>query len=100
MYPKIIKGKLYEYRSALSYIFLLLFFSAPFLKVNGEQLILLDVLERKFVFFGVIFWPQDFYLFSVVGSARKPSSWRWYLEKLNFGLKVIISNKESLTRGP
>jgi cytochrome c oxidase accessory protein FixG len=63
MYPKIIKGKLYEYRSALSYIFLLLFFSAPFLKVNGEQLILLDVLERKFVFFGVIFWPQDFYLF-------------------------------------
>jgi cytochrome c oxidase accessory protein FixG len=63
MYPKIIKGKLYKYRSVLSYFLLLLLFTAPFIKVNGEQLILLDVLERKFVFFGVVFWPQDFYLF-------------------------------------
>lgn len=63
IYPKIIKGKLYQYRSAVSYFFLALLFAAPFLKVNGEQLILLNVLERKFVFFGIIFWPQDFYLF-------------------------------------
>jgi cytochrome c oxidase accessory protein FixG len=63
IHPKIIKGKLYQYRSLLSYFFLGLLFSAPFVKFNGEQLILLDVLQRKFVFFGVIFWPQDFYLF-------------------------------------
>jgi cytochrome c oxidase accessory protein FixG len=63
IYVKIIKGKLYQYRSALSYFFLTLLFCAPFLKVNGEQMILLDVLERKFVFFGLVFWPQDFYLF-------------------------------------
>lgn len=63
IYPRIIKGKLYQYRSALSYFFLSLLFAAPFIKLNGEQLILLNVLERKFVFFGVIFWPQDFYLF-------------------------------------
>jgi len=63
IYPRIVKGKLYQYRSVLSYFFLLLLFSAPFLRLNGEQLILLNVLERKFVFFGVIFWPQDFYLF-------------------------------------
>lgn len=63
MYPRIIKGKLYRYRNILSYILLLLLFSSPFIKINGEQLILLNVLERKFVFFGVIFWPQDFYLF-------------------------------------
>lgn len=63
IYPRIIKGKLYKYRSAVSYFFLLLLFSAPFIKLNGEQLILLNVLERKFVFFGIIFWPQDFYLF-------------------------------------
>ncbi|WP_432713394.1 cytochrome c oxidase accessory protein CcoG [Pedobacter sp.] len=63
LYPRIIKGKLYKYRSAVSYFFLALLFAAPFIKLNGEQLILLNVLERKFVFFGVIFWPQDFYLF-------------------------------------
>ena len=63
LYPKIIKGKLYRCRAAVSYCCLLLLFAAPFIKLNGEQLILLNVLERKFVFFGVIFWPQDFYLF-------------------------------------
>jgi len=63
IYPKVVKGKLYKYRTVLSYFFLTLLFSAPFIKLNGEQLILLNVLERKFVLFGIIFWPQDFYLF-------------------------------------
>jgi len=63
LYPKLIKGKLYRYRAGLNYFFLTLLFAAPFLKLNGEQLVLLNVLERKFVFFGIIFWPQDFYLF-------------------------------------
>lgn len=63
IYPKIVKGKLYQYRSAVSYFFLALLFAAPFIKLNGEQMVLLNVMERKFVFFGVIFWPQDFYLF-------------------------------------
>eukprot|EP01132_Coremiostelium_polycephalum_P013853 gene13853-16850_t len=63
IYPRIVKGTLYRYRSALSYFFLVLLFSAPFIRLNGEQLILLGVVERKFVFFGLIFWPQDFYLF-------------------------------------
>jgi cytochrome c oxidase accessory protein FixG len=63
IYPRIIKGKLYQYRNWLSYFLLILMFSGPFIKVNGEQLILFNILERKFVFFGVIFWPQDFYLF-------------------------------------
>ncbi|MBC7915080.1 MAG: cytochrome c oxidase accessory protein CcoG [Pyrinomonadaceae bacterium] len=63
VYPKQIKGKLYQYRNWLSYFFLALLFGSPFIKLNGEQLILLNILERKFVFFGVIFWPQDFHLF-------------------------------------
>jgi cytochrome c oxidase accessory protein FixG len=63
LYPKLVKGKLYRYRSIFSYCCLSLLFAAPLLKLNGEQLVLLNVLERKFVFFGVIFWPQDFYLF-------------------------------------
>lgn len=63
IYPRVVKGKLYKYRSSLSYFFLALLFTAPFIKLNGEQLVLLNVLERKFVFFGIIFWPQDFYLF-------------------------------------
>ena len=63
LYPKLIKGKLFRYRALISYSFLLLLFATPFIRLNGEQLVLLNVPERKFVFFGLIFWPQDFYLF-------------------------------------
>jgi cytochrome c oxidase accessory protein FixG len=63
LYPKVVKGQLFHYRSVVSYFFLSLLFAAPFIQLNGEQLVLLNVLERKFVFFGIIFWPQDFYLF-------------------------------------
>jgi cytochrome c oxidase accessory protein FixG len=63
IYPKLIKGKLYQYRSLVSYLLLIPLFLAPFIKVNGEQLVLFDILERKFVIFGILFMPQDFYLF-------------------------------------
>ncbi|WP_411275466.1 cytochrome c oxidase accessory protein CcoG [Daejeonella sp.] len=63
IYPKIIIGNLYRYRSWVSYILLITLFATPFIKFNGEQLVLLDVLQRKFIIFGVHFMPQDFYLF-------------------------------------
>jgi len=63
IYPKLIKGKLYHYRNVVSYVLLITLFATPFLRINGEQLVLLNILERKFVIFGVLFMPQDFYLF-------------------------------------
>lgn len=65
LYPKKPEGKLYTYRKWVSYALLTGLFSFPFLKWNGEQLVLLNFLERKFVFFGIIFTPQDFYLFAL-----------------------------------
>ncbi|MFC3559189.1 cytochrome c oxidase accessory protein CcoG [Pedobacter jamesrossensis] len=64
LYPKKPSGKLYNYRKWVSYGLLLCLFSFPFLKYKDEQLVLLNFLERKFVFFGLIFTPQDFYLFA------------------------------------
>lgn len=61
LYPKIIKGKLYKYRTYLSYLYLAFFFAGPFIKVNGNPLLLLNVLDRQFVIFGQPFWPQDFH---------------------------------------
>jgi cytochrome c oxidase accessory protein FixG len=57
------KGKLYNYRSIVSYGLLLLLFGLPFVKVNGEPFFLFNILERKFILFGVRFWPQDFHIF-------------------------------------
>ncbi|MGE3344906.1 MAG: 4Fe-4S binding protein, partial [Vicinamibacterales bacterium] len=55
-------GPRYRARTVLSWFLLAFLFSAPFIRVNGHQLILLNFLERRFVFFGLVFWPQDFYI--------------------------------------
>lgn len=65
IYPKKPSGKLYNYRKILSYVYLVIFFGLPFIKINGDPIFLLNVLERKFILFGMIFWPQDFYIFGL-----------------------------------
>ena len=63
--PQKPKGKLYNLRTYFSYFYLILFFTLPFIKVEAEPLFLLNVLERKFILFGKIFWPQDFFIFAI-----------------------------------
>ena len=58
-------GRLFNDRKYLSYIYLVVFFGLPFIKVHGEPLFLINVLERKFILFGMIFWPQDFFVFGI-----------------------------------
>lgn len=65
MYPTKPKGKLYNLRKYLSYIYLVVFFGLPFIKIDGEPLFLFNVVERKFILFGSIFWPQDFFIFGL-----------------------------------
>ncbi|EKT4499016.1 cytochrome c oxidase accessory protein CcoG [Flavobacterium psychrophilum] len=63
IFPKKPSGKLYEYRKWVSYFLLIILVANPFLKVNGNQFMMFNVLERRFNIFGFPFWPQDFYLF-------------------------------------
>lgn len=65
IHPKKPKGFLYSLRTKFSLIYLVIFFALPFIKVNGEPLLMLNVLERKFIIFGLIFWPQDFFIFGI-----------------------------------
>ena len=58
-------GKLYNARTIVSYLYLLVFFALPWIKVNGEPLFMFNLIERKFILFGTIFWPQDFFLFVI-----------------------------------
>jgi cytochrome c oxidase accessory protein FixG len=62
VYPKKPKGKLYNWRWVIAWLLLIFFYVAPFIKLKGDPLILLNVLERRFVFFGNVFFPQDFHL--------------------------------------
>ena len=62
IYAKRVKGKLKTNRNWVAAILLIIFYSGPFIKVNGDPILLFDVLQRKFIIFGVAFWPQDFHL--------------------------------------
>ena len=66
IYPKKPEGWFYERRKLVSYILLAFLFAAPFIKIGGNQFILINVLERRFNIFGFPFWPQDFHLFVIM----------------------------------
>lgn len=63
VYPKKPKGRFYRWRTWLSWLLLGFLFAAPFIKVNGHPLLLFNIIDRKFILFGVQFLPQDFHLF-------------------------------------
>ncbi len=59
------KGKYYTARTIVAIFLMIFLFAAPHIYVNGEPLLLFNILQRKFVLFGVVFWPQDFHLFVI-----------------------------------
>ncbi|WP_298221016.1 cytochrome c oxidase accessory protein CcoG [Flavobacterium sp.] len=63
IFPKKPSGKWYDYRKWVSYFLLIVLVANPFVKINGNQFMMFNVLERRFNLFGFPFWPQDFYLF-------------------------------------
>jgi cytochrome c oxidase accessory protein FixG len=64
-YPKKPSGRLYNARTYVSFAFLVIFFTLPFIKIDGDPLFLFNVVERKFILFSVRFWPQDFFIFMI-----------------------------------
>lgn len=62
IHPKKPKGRYTLWRNIVAVILLALFFGGPFVRIHGQPLLLLNIIERKFILFGFVFWPQDFYL--------------------------------------
>lgn len=65
IFPKKPSGKFFKLRAYLSYIYLIGFFGIPFIKYHEEPLFLMNVVDQKFILFGAIFWPQDFFIFGL-----------------------------------
>jgi cytochrome c oxidase accessory protein FixG len=63
IYPKKPSGKFYDYRKWVSYFLLIILVVNPFIKINGNQFMMFNIMERRFNIFSFPFWPQDFYLF-------------------------------------
>src|SRR5436189_4629959 len=60
------KGKIYNLRTWVSWGFFALFFSLPFISMNGRPLFLFNIPDAEFIIFGKIFWPQDFFIFGIM----------------------------------
>src|SRR5437764_11575858 len=65
LYPKRPKGKFHRARVWVTSVLLLVMFGGPFVKINGNPLLMINVVERKFSVLGVIFWPQDNLIFAL-----------------------------------
>jgi cytochrome c oxidase accessory protein FixG len=64
LYPKKPKGRYYLARLWLSFGLIAIMFAGPFIRINGNPLLMINVVERKFSVLGVIFWPQDNLIFA------------------------------------
>ena len=60
--PKVSKGRYYRPRLLTAWGLILSFVLIPILKINGKPLMLLDIGQREFTFFGVTFLPTDTFL--------------------------------------
>ena len=59
------KGRFYNVRTLVSYGFFILFFTMPFIHIDGRPFFLFNVTQAKFILFGKVFWPQDFFIFGL-----------------------------------
>jgi cytochrome c oxidase accessory protein FixG len=62
IYAKKPQGRFTNARSIVATVLLVFLFVTPFIRIKGNPLLLFNIIERKFILFGVVFWPQDFYL--------------------------------------
>lgn len=65
VFPRKPKGKFTNYRDYTSYILLALFFGIPFLKINNNPFLLINLIDRKFFIVGMPFYLQDFFILAL-----------------------------------
>ena len=65
IYAKKPVGRFYRRRTYLSIFLLALLGAGPFLRINGNPLVMLNIVDRRFSILGQIFWPQDMAMFAV-----------------------------------
>ena len=65
VYPRKPKGRYTNYRLLVSIFLLTVFFVLPFIKINGNPFLLINILDREFFILGQPFYPQDFFILAL-----------------------------------
>ena len=66
IYPREIDGRFQRLRKLVVFWLLGMFYLFPWISIGGQQLVLFDLPARRFHVFGLTFWPQDFYLLTLL----------------------------------
>ncbi len=59
LHPADVRGPYQNLRTGLFALLILVYLALPWLRVGGEQAVLLDIAHRRFVLFGAAFWAHD-----------------------------------------
>ncbi|MGE3311342.1 MAG: cytochrome c oxidase accessory protein CcoG [Limisphaerales bacterium] len=65
LYPKQPKGRFYDRRTWVNFVLLAVMFAGPFVRIDGNPLLMMNLVERRFVILGQTFWPQDLPIFAI-----------------------------------
>ncbi|MDF2932783.1 MAG: cytochrome oxidase [Chryseobacterium sp.] len=65
VFPRKPRGRYTNYRNIVAYTLLAFYFALPFITINGNPFLLLDVINRQFFIVGQPFYPQDFYILTL-----------------------------------
>ncbi|WP_228441236.1 cytochrome c oxidase accessory protein CcoG [Chryseobacterium phosphatilyticum] len=65
IFPRKPKGKYTNYRNYTSYVLLTLFFGLPFIKINNNPVLLINVIDGRFFILGQPFYLQDFFILAL-----------------------------------
>jgi len=65
IYAKKPEGNWTRRRTWLSWLLIGIMFAGPFIKINGNPLLLMNIVERRFSILGQLFWPQDMVILAV-----------------------------------
>jgi len=65
LYPKKPGGRWHQRRAWFATLLIVVMFAGPWVRIQGNPLLLLNIIERRFSILGHIFWPQDGAIFAV-----------------------------------
>ncbi|OGT88731.1 MAG: cytochrome c oxidase accessory protein CcoG [Gammaproteobacteria bacterium RIFOXYA12_FULL_61_12] len=66
IYTRDVSGKWTFLRNLAMVVLLGIYYGLPWISVNGQQLVLFNLPERKFHIFGLVLWPQDFFYLALL----------------------------------
>lgn len=65
VYAKKPAGLWYNRRNVFAWVLIIIMFVGPWVRINGNPLLMFNILGRKFAILGQMFWPEDSIIFAV-----------------------------------